>query len=489
MRKGPRLGRWARRMGTQSAWIQWFARFQSALGGAAVQDILEVIAPSVDETDIGWFGNGTINATDDPVSFTATLTGGSRFGLAAEITDPGSGYTSAPTVTLTDSLGNTNGAAIVATVSAGFVDSLTVTNSGYGLIPPLSLAFTGGGGSGAAGTAVPGRQWSIGDYILWNDPTITNSLYGYEIDEIAGITYSSPTSATFKLTRSPAGAATGQAQFGSPKVAHSSANFYRLINKGWDIPIDPTLGPQLIKLFWDNMTVAAVVIGQGASNSPLLINLAPLPYLPGTTTPNPRLTPPSPGMRTMNGAAYTSLGISGGISVGQTSAARISAQAWESVRTVYAKVQTAPTGATSFGGDANACIVIWVCYIAPPDSMGNRAVGLLDCLVIESGNFTSYQDTNATTPNVPDGRQMPYHGLSKWTRAAPLADWPPNYLPVLAGALTTGGALQLGTAPNMPTPPDGANSVQFSPDGQIDFIVGQIGTTVGGANLVVTVQT
>lgn len=472
-------------------WLSWFIRFQSVLAGVAASDILEVIAPSVDETDIGWFGNGTIDDSTDPVSFTATLTGASRFPMQITVTMPGSGYTSAPTVTITDANGNTNGAAATAVLNGDGVQVVEVSASGYGLVPPLTVAFTGGGGTGAAATANLGRQWGVGDFIIWNDPTITSGIYGYEIDQITAITYGSLTSGTFKVARAAAGATAGQAQFGSPLAAHASINFYRLINKGWDIPIDPTLGPQLVKLFWDNMTVAAVLIGQGASSSPVLINLAPVPYTPGTMDLNPRLNPPAPGMRTMNGAAYTTLGISGALTVGATSAARISAQAWESVRTVYAKVQGAPAGATSFGGDANACVVIWVCYIAPPDSMGNRAVGLLDCLVVDSGKFTSYADTNSVTPppNVPDGRQMPYHGLSEWVRTPPLYDWPPNYLPVLAGALSADGALQLGTPPNMPNAPSGTDSVQFSPDGEIDFVVGQIGTSTAGSNLIVTVQT
>ena len=59
------------------------------------------------------------------------------------------------------------------------------------------------------------------------------------------------------------------------------------------------------------MTVAAVVIGQGASNSPLLINLAPLPYLPGRTNTESAPDPTFAGdAHDERGEAYTSLGIS-----------------------------------------------------------------------------------------------------------------------------------------------------------------------------------
>jgi len=461
-------------------WTSWFVRLlQFLTQGSAEAPVLEVVAPSVDETDTGWFGNGTINASDDPVTFTATLTSSSRFGLQARVSNPGSGYGSAPTLTLTDANGNTNGAALVAAVSGGFLDSVTVTNSGYGLVAPLSVAISGGGGSGGVITADIGRQWQIGDFIVWNDPTIPSgkNYYSYEIDQITNIVFSDATHATFTLQRARNEAPTGEAQYGSLLAAHTSKNFYRLINKGWIRAIDAQLGPQVILLPWPNMTVAAVVVGQAGQSAPILTNLAPTPFLPGTSTRDVRTNPSSLGMRTMNGAAYCTLGITGNLSVGATSQARISAQAWEGIRCVYAKVLTAPVGAVSFNGDADASIVIYVCFIAP-----DGTVGLIDTLVIDTTKFNSY-----STTNVPDGRQMPYHFL--FQRTAPNTDWPPNQLPTIAGALTVGGSLQLGTPPNLPNTPSGTTSVQFSPDGAIDFIIAQVGSTTPGANLTVTVQT
>ncbi len=461
-------------------WISWLVRLlQFVTQGSAEAPLLEIVAPSVDETDTGWYGNGTIDASTDPVSFTATLTGSSRFGLALAIAKPGSGYATAPTLTITDANGDTNGAAATATVSGGFLDTVTVTNSGYGLVAPLTVALAGGGGSGAVVTADVGRQWQIGDYIIWNDPTIPSgkNSYSYEVAQITNIVFIDATHATFTLQRARNGAPTGEAQYGSLLAAHTTKNFYRLMNKGWIRAIDAQLGPQVIILPWPNMTVAAVVVGQAGQGSPILTNLAPIPFLPGTSTRDVRINPSSVGMRTMNGAAYTTLGITGSLSVGATSQARISAQAWEGIRCVYAKVLTAPVGAVSFNGDANAAIVIYVCFIAP-----DGTVGLIDTLVIDTTKFASYPTTN-----VPDGRQMPYHFL--FQRTLPLTDWPPNQLPTIAGALTAGGALQLGTPPNLPNTPSGTASVQFTPDGAIDFIIAQVGSSVAGSNLTVTVQT
>lgn len=66
----------------------------------------------------------------------------------------GSGYTSAPTVTLTG--GGGTGATAEATVSGGVVTKITVTNPGSGYTTAPTVAFAGGGGTGATATASVG---------------------------------------------------------------------------------------------------------------------------------------------------------------------------------------------------------------------------------------------------------------------------------------------------------------------------------------------
>jgi hypothetical protein len=63
------------------------------------------------------------------------------------VTDGGSGYTSAPTVTIS---GN---ATATATVSSGKVTAITLTSAGYNYLSPPTITFSGGSGSGAAATA------------------------------------------------------------------------------------------------------------------------------------------------------------------------------------------------------------------------------------------------------------------------------------------------------------------------------------------------
>lgn len=454
-------------------WLQWFWAVYRYIteGGTANSQLLEVLAPSIDETDDAWFGTASVAGTGDPVTATVTLTGLSRFGVQLTITDGGSGYSGTPAISIASSNGQGQPAKGTAILNSGSIVGWTQTTQGYNLASPLVVTIAGSGG--ATATAELGRQFAVGDFVIWNDPTIVSpNSYSYEIDQITGITPTDDTHFSVTLARAASGAASGMAQYGSAIAAHSNAALYRLNNKSWLFSLDTAAGPQILNFLWPNMCVAAVVVGQqGQSAAAVGVNLAPLPYLAGGTTPNPRLTPPSPGMRTMNGAAYTNLGVSGSLGVGATSQARIPVQAWESIRTAYAQIRTAPVGATSFNGDANAAVVVYVCYISP-----GGLVGLIDTLVIDTGDFASY-----TALNAPDGRQMPYHPL--WGGIAPNADFPPNLLPELTGALTGAGNLQLGFTVSTST------FVSFAPDGTIDFIVAQVGTSTAGANLTVVVQT
>jgi uncharacterized protein len=68
------------------------------------------------------------------------------------ITAGGSGYTSAPTVTLSG--GGGTGATATAAVAAGVVTAVTLTAGGSGYTSAPTVSFSGGGGTGAAATAI-----------------------------------------------------------------------------------------------------------------------------------------------------------------------------------------------------------------------------------------------------------------------------------------------------------------------------------------------
>jgi len=67
-----------------------------------------------------------------------------------KITEGGTGYNPAPTITI---VGNGTGATATCTVSNGSIDTITITNSGSGYTM-ATCTFSGGGGSGAAGYPV-----------------------------------------------------------------------------------------------------------------------------------------------------------------------------------------------------------------------------------------------------------------------------------------------------------------------------------------------
>ncbi|HEY3308729.1 MAG TPA: DUF2341 domain-containing protein [Desulfuromonadaceae bacterium] len=84
-------------------------------------------------------------------SATVNLKTGSTPINVLTITNGGTGYTTAPTVSFTG--GGGTGAAATATVTGGIVTALTITNVGSGYTSTPTVGFTGGGGSGAAATA------------------------------------------------------------------------------------------------------------------------------------------------------------------------------------------------------------------------------------------------------------------------------------------------------------------------------------------------
>ena len=100
------------------------------------------------------------------------------------------------------------------------------------------------------GTSVYGRQFAVGDYVLWNDAALVNGVYQYEIDQITAVRGSS-----FTLQRGSRGSI-GGAKFGSVKAPHSNIQFLQLIDKTFDVLWAGEW--QVYKFLWDNMIVSAV---------------------------------------------------------------------------------------------------------------------------------------------------------------------------------------------------------------------------------------
>ncbi|MCX6937742.1 MAG: hypothetical protein NTU80_07550, partial [Verrucomicrobia bacterium] len=93
--------------------------------------------------------NGEVLSGGTPAAATANMTNGISSIL---LTNGGSGFSSAPTVTFTG--GGGSGAAATATVVNGIVTAITVGTAGNGYTSAPTIGFSGGGGSGATAEAI-----------------------------------------------------------------------------------------------------------------------------------------------------------------------------------------------------------------------------------------------------------------------------------------------------------------------------------------------
>ncbi|MEX1114513.1 MAG: MBG domain-containing protein [Akkermansiaceae bacterium] len=107
---------------------------------ALIQAAIDTVSAMTPDAN-GWRGVVYLNAGEYQIG-----TSGSLSGVA--VTHGGSGYTSAPVVTVTG--GGGSGATATATITSGAVTALNITNSGSGYTSNPAIAFSGGGGSGAA---------------------------------------------------------------------------------------------------------------------------------------------------------------------------------------------------------------------------------------------------------------------------------------------------------------------------------------------------
>ena len=141
----------------------------------------ELIDTSIEELDNtvkeeGYITNLVLVSTATTATAIATI----ATGAISEIflNNDGSGYTSAPTVSITPApVGGTNASAVAITTSVGNVKSirrLEITNAGAGYTIAPTISFSGGGGSGAAATCSIGGTLSSLQTV-----SITGSGVGY----------------------------------------------------------------------------------------------------------------------------------------------------------------------------------------------------------------------------------------------------------------------------------------------------------------------
>jgi hypothetical protein len=119
--------------------------------GALLRKIF-IISPGTvaDTLAVGYVGStattmGTITRTDESQKVTA-----------GQVTAPGTGYTSQPTVVFAGGGGGTGAAATAIINGQGFITAVVITAKGSGYSSTPTISFSGGGGSGATATVTRG---------------------------------------------------------------------------------------------------------------------------------------------------------------------------------------------------------------------------------------------------------------------------------------------------------------------------------------------
>lgn len=113
--------------------------------------------------NLSWDNSWRWNSTGGSISYIAVKSGGS-------------GYSSAPAISITG--GGGNGATATATISGNRVTGITITNAGSGYTSIPTISFSGGGGSGATADAHINSWWDAAWVFVKfrvgaSDPTFT----------------------------------------------------------------------------------------------------------------------------------------------------------------------------------------------------------------------------------------------------------------------------------------------------------------------------
>lgn len=420
-------------------WAKWFVKIKRAfdqLGSVLFSPSSGLViftGWSIRETDTAWYGALTID--DAATTVTPTLTSSSRFGQSLKsISVTGGGdYDSAPDVVVTDPEHKGAGVQALAIMNGRLVDHIAISSYGAGYLSAPTISFSGGGGSGGATATCELYPFAPGQRFLIDDAVVVDGRFTYEICEIVSIDYGS---GEWTI---------GRGELGTAPTAHTAMLFYLLVPGRFQKVLTGEAAPQCWKFLWPNMCVA-IAEGQLLGGPVTRLSLFPADDGQGAR----------PGLRTMSGAAYISLGIDGIVDDAQNTNIADAGQSWETIRTQIAKVSLPPSG-----GD----FVMLLCWIAP----NGTDVGLLGTITIPEGDFESYD----FSVDPPRNRQMPYLYAAK----DPI--WPPVRLTRCVDALDTDGTL-------LDSMTFGDREVYFEPNGDI---VGVVLTASGVEGLRVTLET
>lgn len=170
-------------VGATAGYVIQNAAGSSQTLGVSIENILAATGQRVDviHAGIAYIEAGAAIAlgarlTSDATGRVVSVTAGTV--SSATVTAGGTGYTTAPTVAFTG--GGGTGATATAAFAAGAVTTITITNGGSGYTSAPTVSLTGGGGTGATATAaVVAAQQSAG--IALESATAAGDLISVEI--------------------------------------------------------------------------------------------------------------------------------------------------------------------------------------------------------------------------------------------------------------------------------------------------------------------
>jgi len=144
--------------------------------------------------------------------------------ITINVTAGGSGYTSAPTVSITGGAGA--GATATAVLTGTTVTAVTITNPGSGYTSAPAIGFTGGGGSGATATSVVGMACTgLGSLAAGSTASVT---------AVFTVGAGAATTSTNTTTINASNAATATATFNVTKQSNTcvTSNYYFRTTRG-----------------------------------------------------------------------------------------------------------------------------------------------------------------------------------------------------------------------------------------------------------------
>lgn len=124
------------------------------------------------------------------------------------------------------------------------------------------------------GASAYGRQFVVGEYVLFNDSTVVGALYSYEICKIIDI---NTTTGEWTLQRRQNYAAPGFAAFGTMLADHAAGVTINHLIDQYFFTMIPFGSEQVWRIVWESMTIPAIILSVETQPDILVNLIAPPP--------------------------------------------------------------------------------------------------------------------------------------------------------------------------------------------------------------------